>query len=197
MGCGGSKETENVSANVPMVRDPQAGAATRVGTRAGTHGGTHGGTRSGTRPATARGRRTAGGSAAHTRAQPSRQGGSRSGSRQASAGPSSSHGRHRHERHHHPPLSALKEQAPEDSIIRHEISTLNTYIDQHTENHYRSSNDSKGIPIRRRIGETIINNVIKGNMSGTVPVHSFQLFLCLDSSASNREVSCGRSIQGP
>jgi hypothetical protein len=65
-------------------------------------------------------------------------------------------------------LSPLEEVAVEDRTIRHEISVLGAYIEQHVVKFYRSQSDSRGIPIRRLIAEAIINNIIEGTMNGTV-----------------------------
>src|SRR5947207_10813272 len=152
MGCGGSKGAEETT--VPVKH----GSQSRAGTQAGTRQAVQPQSRRGP-PEMQRRTRTADG-----RANPSRQG-SRAGSRRASAGPSTAHGRHGHEKHRGQ-LSTLEEQPPEDDAIREAISTLNTFIDQHAQWYYPSRSDSRGISIRRLISETIIDNIIKKNMHG-------------------------------
>jgi len=159
MGCSSSKETEGIPPNIPMTRDSQS----RAGTQARRA------------PTAAGGRRTAG-EGHSSRAPPSRQGQSRPGSRRelrtssrshSSAG-SSHHHRDRHEKPKSHALSTLEEQPPDDNTIHHDISTLSTYIEQHTDNYYRSHSDNNGTSIRRRIGEVIIEDIIEGNEDGIV-----------------------------
>ncbi len=171
MGCGGSKEQgETAQPIVPMQRNPQSRAGTRQGTRPATRTQSRRGP-----PETQRRTSTAGGTASRSGAHPSRHG-SRAGSRRPSAGPSSAHGRHGHERRREQ-LSTLEEQPPEDDTIQHEISTLNTFIDQHAQSYYPSQSDGRGISIRRLIGETIINDIIKKRMNGKVSARVPQLLM--------------------
>jgi hypothetical protein len=85
-------------------------------------------------------------------------------------------------------LSPLEEVAVEDKTIRHEISVLSAYIEQHAVKFYRSQSDSKGIPIRRLIAEYIIDNVIEGTMNGTVTLPpSFSIITQLWTQVHNAE----------
>jgi hypothetical protein len=56
----------------------------------------------------------------------------------------------------------------DDETIRNEISILNAFIDQHVIAFYSSETDSTGVPIRRRIAETLIDEIIQGSENGTV-----------------------------
>jgi len=152
MGCSGSKGEKETT--VPVQRSSQS----RAGTRADTHQAIQSQSRRGP-PEMQRRMRTAGGTA-----NPSRHG-SRAGSRRTSAVPSTAHGQHGHEKRRGQ-LSTLEEQPPEDDAIREAISTLNTFIDQHAQSYYPSRSAYRGISIRRLIGETIINKIIKMNMNG-------------------------------
>jgi hypothetical protein len=175
VGCGGSREAEEQ----PIAMRPQARPGTgRARTARSSQGppGTAGGRRAaagGGRssrhgpPSSRQGASRAGsssGKGGSGAASSSRQGGSRSGSR-----PSTGDRRDRHEgRKPRSRLPDVEEQPPEDSAIEHEISTLDVYIDQHSENHYRTHSDNSGMSIRRRIGETILERVIEGNPNGIV-----------------------------
>ena len=66
-------------------------------------------------------------------------------------------------------MSTLEELPAEDGTIRNEIAVLDSYIDQHVVKFYRSESDSRGTPLRRRIAETVVHDIIEGNMNGIHP----------------------------
>ncbi|KAN0078578.1 hypothetical protein V8E54_005091 [Elaphomyces granulatus] len=183
--CFGSSKAQSSNAEPPPVplRNLQSQGG-RLHSRPGTQSGARGkkpGTREGNREATSAGIRgssrqdsrlgtrssahgprkgsSGGRKTSDRQGLQSRRQGSRAESRRSSAIPSSSHGKWGHEAQ----LSAL-EEIPEDSTIHHDIMTLNTFIDLHAEGYYISHSEGESL-IRQRIGETILNDIMKNNMN--------------------------------
>jgi hypothetical protein len=135
--------------NVPPSRSRQGGAS---------------------RPPTGRSRQnTSNGTRTHTRQRPD---GSRPSSKQhtSSSRQHSSSGKHGHG---HAPRRAHPRPIPEelpptqDSEIYHEVSTLNTMIDQHVQNFYQGNS----VTIRREIGRRIIKDIITGGEDSAFTLH--------------------------
>ncbi|KAI9760224.1 MAG: hypothetical protein M1840_002586 [Geoglossum simile] len=160
MGICGSKSAG--ADTVPPRPVTVSGAKTRPATGAGRNAPPSRSRQGGpSRPPTGRSRQnTSGGTRTHTRQRPD---GSRPSSRQH---PSSSrqhtssgkHGRgHAPQRDHPRPIP---EEVPptQDSEIYHEVSTLNTMVDQHVQNFYQGNS----VTIRREIGGRIIKDIIMG-----------------------------------
>jgi len=187
--CFGSSQAQPSSVEPPVpLRDLQS-QSRRLHSRPGTKTGARSGTREGNREATSAGIRessrqgsrsgtrssvhgprkgSSGGRKTSDRGLQSRHQGSRAESRRSSAIPSSSHGKLGHEAR----LSAL-EETPEDNAIHHDIMTLNTFIDLHAEGYYISHSEGKGSLIRQRIGETILDDIMKNDMNVSIKISQY------------------------
>ena len=66
--------------------------------------------------------------------------------------------------------------------------TLITFIDLHAEGYYISHSEGESL-IRQRIGETILNDIMKNNMNGIGPTRIPWLFLLQFFSNNNRKLS--------
>jgi hypothetical protein len=164
MGCGGSKPERTVQGGADTIRLATARPATATArnTKSRSERAVH--------SSAGRAQSRQGPSSSAGRAK-SRKGESSSGPR--SAGPRSASGRRSRQqggeaRRRRVTGDDDDDQPPEDSVLLHDIATLNVYIEQHAENFFQSHQAA----VRREIGWYIVQDIVlQANQpkNGTAP----------------------------